>query len=299
MSSSALVAGAPSLRPHHKRQPSARQEQEWEGSTATGERRFVPEPASAWALTLWGVMFTKSLWAVVLLTVLGGVGATAGDGIYAGLRQRMVDDIASDVQRTSARLSKPGLDTRVLKVMRTVPRHEFVPSQLQAEAYAHRPLPIGYGQTIAQPSLVAVMTVLLDVDHDSRVLEVGTGSGYQAAILAALVQHVYSIEIIPELADTARERLQRLGYTNTTTRAGDGYYGWEEHAPFDAIIVTAAASHIPPPLLRQLKPDGRMVIPVGSAFLTQYLMLVHKDHAGQVTTRQVLPVAFVPLTGTR
>jgi protein-L-isoaspartate(D-aspartate) O-methyltransferase len=211
----------------------------------------------------------------------------------------MVDDIARDVQSTSARLSTPGLDTRVLTVMRTVPRHEFVPPQLQAEAYTHRPLPIGYGQTIAQPSLVAVMTVLLDVDHDSRVLEVGTGSGYQAAILAALVQHVYSIEIIPELADTARERLQRLGYTNTTTRAGDGYYGWEEHAPFDAIIVTAAASHLPPPLLRQLKPGGRMVIPVGSAFLTQYLMLVHKDHAGQVTTRQVLPVAFVPLTGTR
>ena len=133
----------------------------------------------------------------------------------------MVDDIASDVQSTSARLSKPGLDTRVLKVMRTVPRHEFVPSPLQAEAYAHRPLPIGYGQTISQPSIVAVMTTLLDVDRDSRVLEVGTGSGYQAAVLAALVQHVYSIEIIPELADTARERLQRLGYMNTTTRAGD------------------------------------------------------------------------------
>ena len=244
-------------------------------------------------------MFTKSLLVVVLLARLGGVCAAEGEGIYEGLRQRMVDDIASEVRGTSARLSKPGLDTRVLKVMRTVPRHEFVPSPLQAEAYAHRPLPIGYGQTISQPYIVAVMTALLDVDRDSRVLEVGTGSGYQAAVLAELVQHVYSIEIIPELADIARERLQRLGYTNTTTRAGDGYYGWEEHAPFDAIIVTAAASHIPPPLLRQLKPGGRMVIPVGSAFLTQYLMLVHKDHAGQVKTRQVLPVAFVPLTGTR
>src|SRR5262249_50768592 len=146
---------------------------------------------------------------------------------------------------------------------------------------------------------VAAMTVLVAVHNASCVLEEGTGSVAQAASLAELVQHVYSIEIIPELADTARERLQRLGYTNTSTRAGDGYYGWEEHMPFDAIIVTAAASHIPPPLLRQLKPGGRMVIPVGSAFLTQYLMLVHKDHAGQVTTRQVLPVAFVPLTGTR
>jgi len=244
-------------------------------------------------------MFTTSLLVVVLLVWLEGVCAAAGDGIYAGLRQRMVDDIASNVRSTSTRLSEPGLDTRVLEVMRTVPRHEFVPSRLQAEAYAHRPLPIGYGQTISQPYIVAAMTALLDVDRDSRVLEVGTGSGYQAAVLAELVQHVYSIEIIPELADTARQRLQRLGYTNTTTRAGDGYYGWEEHAPFDAIIVTAAASHIPPPLLRQLKPGGRMVIPVGSAFLTQSLMLVHKDHTGQVTTRQVLPVAFVPLTGTR
>ena len=244
-------------------------------------------------------MGTKSLWVVVLLALLGGVCVVAGDGIYAGLRQRMVDDIASEVQSTSARFSKPGLDTRVLKVMRTVPRHEFVPSQLQAEAYAHRPLPIGYGQTISQPSIVAMMTALLDVARASRVLEIGTGSGYQAAVLAELVQHVYSIEIIPELADTARQHLQRLGYTNTTTRVGDGYDGWEEHAPFDAIIVTAAASHIPPPLLRQLKPGGRMVIPVGSAFLTQYLMLVHKDHTGQVKTRQVLPVAFVPFTGTR
>src|SRR5262245_47261493 len=165
-------------------------------------------------------MLTKSLLVVVLLALLGGVGAAAGDGIYEGLRQRMVDDIASDVRGTTARLSKPGLDTRVLKVMRTVPRHEFVPSQWQAEAYANRPLPIGYGQTISQPSIVAVMTALLDVDRDSRVLEVGTGSGYQAAVLAALVQHVYSIEIIPELADTARGHLQRLGHTNTTKRYG-------------------------------------------------------------------------------
>jgi protein-L-isoaspartate(D-aspartate) O-methyltransferase len=162
-------------------------------------------------------------------------------------------------------------------------------------AYANRPLPIGHGQTISQPYIVAVMTDLLGVDRDDVVLEVGTGSGYQTAILAQLGQHVYTMEIIQELADEARERLQRLGYTNISTRVGDGYYGWEEHAPFDAIMVTAAASHIPPPLLRQLKPGGHMVIPVGGPFLTQQLLLVSKDTDGQITTRQVLPVAFVPL----
>jgi protein-L-isoaspartate(D-aspartate) O-methyltransferase len=183
--------------------------------------------------------------------------------------------------------------------MRTVPRHEFVPPSLQAEAYANRPLPIGHGQTISQPYLVAVMTALLHVHRDSRVLEVGTGSGYQTAVLAELVEHVYSLEILPELAERARERLQRLGYTNITTRAGDGYYGWEAHAPFDAILVAAAASHVPPPLIGQLKPGGRMIIPVGSSFLTQHLLLVHKDEAGLVKTRRMLPVEFVPLTGTR
>jgi protein-L-isoaspartate(D-aspartate) O-methyltransferase len=141
------------------------------------------------------------------------------------------------------------------------------------------------------------MTALLDVDNEDIVLEVGTGSGYQAAVLAELVQRVYSIEIIPELAQRTQKQLRRLGYDNIETRVGDGYYGWEEHAPFDAIIVTAAASHIPPPLLRQLKPTGRMVIPVGGPFLTQQLMLVHKTAEGRVKTRQVLPVAFVPLKG--
>jgi protein-L-isoaspartate(D-aspartate) O-methyltransferase len=243
-------------------------------------------------------MSAKGLLAVMLLALLGGVCAAARDGIYEGLRQRLVDEIAADVQSTSTRLGKSALETQVLDAIRTVPRHEFVPPHRQSEAYANRPLPIGHGQTISQPSLVAVMTDLLHVDRDSRVLEIGTGSGYQAAVLAALVQHVYSIEIIPALAEVARERLQRLGYTNTTVRTGDGYYGLEAHAPFDAIIVTAAASHIPPPLLRQLKPGGRMVIPVGSSFLTQHLMLVHKDQEGRVKTRQVLPVAFVPLTGT-
>jgi protein-L-isoaspartate(D-aspartate) O-methyltransferase len=209
----------------------------------------------------------------------------------------MVREIEADVRDTSARLGKGTLATQVLHAMRTVPRHEFVQPALRSLAYANQPLAIGHGQTISQPYMVAVMTDLLAVDRDDVVLEVGTGSGYQAAILAQLGQHVYTIEIIPELAEEARERLQRLGYTNITTRVGDGYYGWGEYAPFDAIMVTAAASHIPPALLRQLKPGGRMVIPVGGPFLTQQLLLVSKHTDGQITTRQVLPVAFVPLRG--
>jgi protein-L-isoaspartate(D-aspartate) O-methyltransferase len=236
----------------------------------------------------------------LLLIVLALIGSVCGDTLddqYAAQRRRMVHTIDADVKATSARLGEPALEARVLDAMGSVLRHEFVPSGFRHLAYANRPLPIGYGQTISQPYIVAVMTALLDVDNNDIVLEVGTGSGYQAAVLAELVQRVYSIEIIPELAQRTQKQLRRLGYDNIETREGDGYYGWEEHAPFDAIIVTAAASHIPPPLLRQLKPTGRMVIPVGGPFLTQQLMLVHKTAAGRVKTRQVLPVAFVPLKG--
>jgi protein-L-isoaspartate(D-aspartate) O-methyltransferase len=236
---------------------------------------------------------------MMFLALLAGVCAATRDDSYAGQRQRMVNEIAADVRSTSSGFGKPGPEIPVLEAMRRVPRHEFVPPHLQAEAYDNRPLPIGHGQTISQPYLVAVMTALLHVHRDSRVLEVGTGSGYQTAVLAELVQHVYSLEIIPELAESAWERLQRLGYTNITTRPADGYYGWEAHAPFDAIMVAAAASHVPPPLIGQLKPGGRMILPVGSSFLTQHLMLVHKDEAGRVKTRRMLPVEFVPLTGTR
>jgi protein-L-isoaspartate(D-aspartate) O-methyltransferase len=158
-------------------------------------------------------------------------------------------------------------------------------------------LPIGYGQTISQPYIVALMTDLLKVNSGDVVLELGTGSGYQAAILSGLVKRVYTIEIIEPLARQAKSRLARLGYGNVTTRLGDGYYGWPEYAPFDGIIVTAAASHVPPPLIEQLKPGGRMVIPVGDRFFTQQLLLVEKTADGQITTRQVLPVRFVPLTG--
>ena len=158
-------------------------------------------------------------------------------------------------------------------------------------------MPIGYGQTISQPYIVALMTELIEPDVDDVVLEVGTGSGYQAAILAELVGHVYSIEIIEALATRARQDLVRLGYKNITTKLGDGYYGWAEHGPFDSIVVTAAAGHVPPPLIEQLKPGGRMVIPVGSRFMTQTLLLIEKTESGEVITRQFGAVRFVPLTG--
>ena len=216
---------------------------------------------------------------------------------YADARQRLVDIIAADVRDTSLYLGREALDERVLAAIGTVPRHEFVPKQTRDRAYANRPLPIGHGQTISQPYIVAIMTDLLDLKPGDRVLEIGTGSGYQAAILATLVDDVYTIEIIEPLATSAREHLDRLGFDAVKTRVGDGYYGWEEHAPFDAIMVTAAASHVPPPLLKQLKPGGRMMIPVGSRFLTQQLLLISKDDHGEVSTRQILPVLFVPLTG--
>ena len=181
--------------------------------------------------------------------------------------------------------------------MLKVPRHEFVPADQRPYAYENRPLPIGYGQTISQPYIVAIMTDLLGLEKNDRVLEIGTGSGYQAAVLAELVDSVFTIEIIEGLGRQTSERLERLGYDNVRTRIGDGYYGWPSKAPFDAIIVTAASSHIPPPLIKQLKPGGRMIIPVGSRFMVQQLLLVTKDPTNKVTTRQIMPVSFVPLTG--
>ena len=216
---------------------------------------------------------------------------------FASARAELIQIIEKDVRATSRYLGQKTLDPRVLSAMNTVPRHEFVPEKLRSLAYANRPLPIGHGQTISQPYIVAIMTELIRVDSHSRVLEIGTGSGYQAAILAELVNEVYSIEIIKPLAEQATERLDRLGYHNVKTLHGDGYYGWDEYAPFDAIIVTAAASHVPPPLIKQLKVGGRMIIPVGSRFMAQELLLVIKEEDEKITTRQVLPVRFVPLTG--
>ena len=183
----------------------------------------------------------------------------------------------------------------VLKAMGNVPRHRFVPDKQKRNAYDDRPLPIGYGQTISQPYIVAYMTQVIDPKPEYRVLEIGTGSGYQAAILAEIVDSVFTIEIVKGLADRARSDLKENKYENVVVRHGDGYYGWESKAPFDAIVVTAAAEHIPPPLIEQLKPDGKMIIPVGSPFMIQNLMLVEKK-GESVRTSSLFPVRFVPLT---
>lgn len=203
-------------------------------------------------------------------------------------RARMVQWIADAYSLT---------DEKVLQAMQNVPRHRFVPQTASYLAYADHPLPIGYGQTISQPFMVAYMTKMLELDPDHRVLEVGTGSGYQAAVLAELTEHVYTMEIIEPLGVAAKQRLESLGYTKVRVKLADGYYGWQEHAPFDAIIVTAAAGHIPSPLLAQLKRGGRIVIPVGPVHQVQTLILVTKDMQGKVRTRSLMPVRFVPMTG--
>ena len=188
-------------------------------------------------------------------------------------------------------------DTATLRAMLAVPRHEFVPPAQRPSAYDDSPLPIGYGQTISQPYIVGYMTERLGLTPRSRVLEIGTGSGYQAAVLAEIAGDVYSVEIVPQLATEAEARLRRLGYGRVRVRHADGFYGWPEAAPFDAIIVTAAAGFVPPPLVQQLRPGGRMIIPVGSVYGAQSLVLVEKAADGAVTTRALLAVRFVPLTG--
>ncbi len=216
---------------------------------------------------------------------------------YAMARSQMVSLIEEDVRSTRFYLDREVLDDKVLQILADVPRHEFVPDNKKQYAYDNRPLSIGHGQTISQPYIVAIMTGLLGLTADSRVLELGTGSGYQAAVLSALVKQVFSIEIVEPLGLAAKKRLTRLGYNNVTVQIGDGYYGWQEHAPFDAIIVTAAASHIPPPLSKQLKVGGRIIIPVGSQFMTQQLLLVTKIDDTRLVSKQILPVRFVPVTG--
>ncbi len=216
---------------------------------------------------------------------------------YEKARKNMVRLIEREVKETRGYLGKEALCETTVKAIKQVKRHAFVPEKSGSMAYENRPLPIGYGQTISQPYIVAVMTDLLELEKTDRVLEIGTGSGYQAAVLAEIVNEVYTVEVISELGLAAKMRLERLGYKNVTTAIGDGYYGWEAHAPYDAIIVTAAAGQIPPPLLKQLKPGGKMIIPVKSFYYVQYLILVSKDEKGAISTRQTLPVMFVPLTG--
>ena len=216
---------------------------------------------------------------------------------YATARREMIEILEEDARKTARYIGKAAFDTRVLEAMARVPRHLFVPERYHDEAYKNIPLPIDHGQAISQPYIVALMTNLLELRPEHRVLELGTGSGYQAAILAELSAEVYSIEIIEPLAKRASAVLKRQHYKNVQTRTGDGYFGWPEAAPFDAIVVTAAADHIPPPLVAQLKAGGRMVIPVGSRFMIQQLVLLKKDAEGKVSSHQIVPVRFVPLTG--
>ena len=243
----------------------------------------------------WG-RFLFSVLALAAL-LLGAGPAAAADDPFAGERAAMVRAVAADAARTVEWTGKGRLSPRVMEAMGRVPRHLFVPPELEELAYENRPLPIGYGQTISQPYIVALMTDLLAPEPDDVAFELGTGSSYQAAVLAELVAEVYTVEIVPPLAASAAKRLAALGYDNVTVRAGDGYFGWPQRAPFDIVVVTAAASHVPPPLIAQLKPGGRMAIPVGSPFLTQHLLLIEKGEDGAVTSRQILPVLFVPLTG--
>jgi protein-L-isoaspartate(D-aspartate) O-methyltransferase len=213
------------------------------------------------------------------------------------LRQKMIDTINKLAWETKAETGRGVFDKRVMAAMAKVPRHEFVPNDQIRFAYENHPLSIGYGQTISQPYIVALMTDFLEVKADEVVLEIGTGCGYQTAILAELVKKVYTIEIIEPLGKQAQERLGRLGYNNIESKLGDGYYGWKAHAPFQAIIVTAGAKQIPPLLIEQLRPGGRMVIPVGEQAFFQYLTLVEKDEQGEITKHNILPAAFVPFTG--
>ena len=233
------------------------------------------------------------------LLMLSLVGAAAMEPVQSGEhfateRRQMVKDITEMATNTASVTGIGKFASLVLEAMEEVPRHEFVPREKISAAYKNRPLQIGHRQTISQPFIVALMTELLNLKGTDRVLEVGTGSGYQAAVLSLLAAQVYSIEIIPELGEAAQNNLRRLGYANVQTKIGDGYLGWPAHAPFDCIIVTAAPDHIPPALIDQLKPNGRMVIPVGG--FTQDLLVLTKRADGTTISETIVPVRFVPLT---
>ena len=214
--------------------------------------------------------------------------------LFANLRQQMIAEIVVEAALTVGHTGRASFDERVMRVIGTVPRHEFVPVELQPYAYLNRPLPIGYEKTVSQPFIVALMTDLLNLEASDVVLEIGAGAGYQAAVLAELARRVYTVDIIEELAQGAERRLKRLGYENVEVRIANGYYGWPEHAPYDKIMVTTASELIPPPLLAQLKPGGRMVVPTGIPD-KQNLTLVEKSAAGSLSAREILPVRFSEL----
>ncbi len=234
---------------------------------------------------------------VVALLGLTAPSALSEAATLAELQEALLNEIRLDTRETRGYTGRAELHESVMRAMAAVPRHEFVDRYGLDSAYANRPLPIGHGQTISQPFIVALMTDLLDPEADHVVLEIGTGSGYQAAVLSHLVEHVYTIEIIPELATMAASRLTAKGYDNVSVKAGDGYFGWPEAGPFNGIIVTAVGPDIPPALVQQLKVGGKMVLPVGTPRAAQNLTVVTKLKNGGYTAKEVLPVAFVPLTG--
>lgn len=225
----------------------------------------------------------RALLAVLMVLLI----STASCDDYTKKREEMVDRHI---------LGRGITDPKTLQAMLTVPRHEFVPDGLRDEAYADYSLPIGYGQTISQPYVVALMTSQLNLEGDEKALEIGTGSGYQAAVLAEIVDHVYTIEIVPELAQRAEQTLKKFGYENVTVKNADGYFGWEEHQPFDVVIITAAVDHIPPPLIQQLKESGRLILPLGNPLYYQTLTLVEK-RGHELYTKHITDVRFVPMTG--
>ena len=223
---------------------------------------------------------------ISLLFLFASTGSFTQTNIHKSRRERMVTN----------QIQLRGMDHKpTLNAMRTVPRHLFVPENLQENAYDDRPLPIGHGQTISQPYIVAYMTSIINPKPEFKVLEIGTGSGYQAAVLSEIVDSVFTMEIVPELYQSASVRISELGYDNIKIKFGDGYYGWQEHGPYDAIVVTAAAEFIPPPLIEQLKEGGKMIIPVGSPFMVQSLILVNKKK-DRITTTNLMSVRFVPFT---
>ena len=240
------------------------------------------------------------------ITILFGALLAAGSIVtveaqdpYAAPRKAMLETIAALTRETRFETGRAALSERVMAALNKVPRHRFVPPGEERHAYDNRPLPIGNGQTISQPFIVALMTDLLDLKAGDKVLEIGTGCGYQAAVLGELAREVYTIEIVAPLAKEAAARLAALGYRNVSARSGDGYLGWPEQAPFDAIMVTAGAPEVPPALVQQLKPGGRLVIPVGPQWSGQELLVIEKDASGRTATRKVLAVRFVPLTRDR
>ena len=230
------------------------------------------------------------------LLAAGSIVIAEAQDPYAAPRKAMLETIAVLTRETRFETGRATLSERVMAALDKVPRHRFVPSGEERYAYDNRPLPIGHGQTISQPFIVALMTDLLDLKAGDKVLEIGTGCGYQAAVLAELAREVYTIEIVVPLAKEAAARLAALGYHNVSARSGDGYRGWPEQAPFDAIMVTAGAREVPPALVQQLKPGGRLVIPVGPQWSGQELLVIEKDASGKTATRKVLAVRFVPLT---